>query len=222
MTMFYYVFPRYFSFFFFFSFVVVLLLLFFFSSLLRRYPHFYHVYVQERPIHQIIILRSVEFFHCKESHLESQCRLLLHRKSVVNHGFLSIHMWSLAHFHHDILHLNVRHVVVSTRKEEEEEEKKSARTVEGRCICVCVSWCSSRSLSLFTHWRVQNDHRSLLLSVCRFSHWFTFYCIRFLLNITLMDSCLEFFDSYRYFRGWHRSVETTYWVACQIKRRKSN
>ncbi len=117
MMMFYYNFFRdifLFSCFFFF---------FFFSS------HFYDVYVQDRPIHQTIILHSVEFL-TKEYCLEIECRPMLRPRSVMNHGFLSIHMLLLVHFHHDI-HLNTLLVVVSTKKKNERKRNK-----HGRCTCV--------------------------------------------------------------------------------------
>ena len=113
----------------------------FFSS------HFYDVYVQDRPIHQTIILHSVEFL-TKEYCLEIECRPMLRPRSVMNHGFLSIHMLSLVHFHHDI-HLNTLPVVVSTKK-----KGKRNKYIAWACY-VCVSADYTRGQSLFTHWRVQ-------------------------------------------------------------------
>jgi hypothetical protein len=91
------------------------------------YPHFYHVYVQDRPIHQTIILCSVEFL-TREYCLEIECRPMLRLGSVMNHGSLSIHMLPLVHFHQDI-HLNTLLVVVSTKKKRAQKWR-----------CVCVSW----------------------------------------------------------------------------------
>lgn len=51
--------------------------------------------------------------HFEEYCLEIECRLPLRPKSVVNPGFLSIHMLLLVHFHHDT-HPTVRLDVVST------------------------------------------------------------------------------------------------------------
>ncbi len=118
--------------------------LFFFSSHLL-YPHFYDVYVQDRPIHQTIILHSVELL-TKEYCLEIECRPMLRPRSVVNHGSLSIHMLSLVHFHHDI-HLNTLLVVVSIWI------RKRNKDIEWGVLRVSAD--DSRGQSLFTHWRVQ-------------------------------------------------------------------
>jgi hypothetical protein len=111
MMMFYYYFPRYYS-----SFFSPWFLLFFFLfSSLSLYPsYFYHLYVQDCPIHQAIIVYSVEFL-TREYCLEIECRHMLRPRSVLNHGSLSIHMLPLVHFHHDT-HLNTLLDVVSAKE----------------------------------------------------------------------------------------------------------
>ena len=131
MRMFYYDFPRYFSPFSFFFFS------FFFSLLL--YPHFSHVYVQDRPIHQTIILHAIEFF-TKEYCLEIECRPIFRPRSVMNPGSSSIHTLPLAHFHLGI-HLNTLLVVVSTKKERKRNKYREALYVR-QLMIVEVIRCS--------------------------------------------------------------------------------
>jgi hypothetical protein len=114
---------------------------FFFSPFL--YPYFYHVYVQDRPIDQTIILCSIEFLN-EEYCLEIECRPMRRPGSVLSHGSLSIHMLSLVHFHRNI-RLNILLVVVSAKKKRKRVQNGDLRVSADDC----------RGHSMFAYWRVQ-------------------------------------------------------------------
>jgi hypothetical protein len=113
----------------------------------------------------------------------------------------------------------------STRRGKYEKEKETS-TQMAMYVCqlmiVEVTLCSHiGEFKRSTYFFLSPSIRLYLSSFL--SHRFTFTVFRIFLKISLIDSCLWVsYIIYWFFREWHRTFEKTYWVSCQIKRRKSN